>query len=476
MKPVFFIFMLLLFSKAANSQQETKHENLAVVRLHLPAKKKTLFNYWSENNFIRKIDLGNPSQNDSVITWTVNLLRPTHFTRGLISKSPVTNKWVTNIDNFLLLPGDTLSLFQEGDELKFVSFSGGATQLKEIFWMPTTYDSEFEEFEKYKRGEYNLGLDLSNRTTLKRIQDSNAKSLQRIESLYAQKVLSDRYYTALKKFNALNTYNNIAIYSTIYPELKQTYREPCEKINQWSGISSRMNNNVLNFVFSQLSTQDSSKTLWDNFTTLPSHLKSEQLIVDFLLYRIQGDSMSKNKESLKNLLDKLIASGFSSKEVISYYESFIETDKLKSSTEAILINAKGDSLSFKKLLSSHKGRFVFVDIWASWCTPCFGEMPYLIKAQEQLKNENIVFIALSADKNSQQLDWLAAAKKLGLSDESPGYRFLKGFDNDYLKINNITAIPRYLLFDLQGKIIDGDFVKPSSKIFMDRLLQHLKRK
>ncbi len=49
-------------------------------------------------------------------------------------------------------------------------------------------------------------------------------------------------------------------------------------------------------------------------------------------------------------------------------------------------------------LDDHRGAFVLLNIWATWCVPCRKEMPTLDRLQEQLGGSDFEVVALSVDK------------------------------------------------------------------------------
>lgn len=49
-------------------------------------------------------------------------------------------------------------------------------------------------------------------------------------------------------------------------------------------------------------------------------------------------------------------------------------------------------------LERFRGKVVVLNLWATWCTPCVAEMPMLDRLQQQLKDLDVVVVALSLDR------------------------------------------------------------------------------
>jgi len=114
--------------------------------------------------------------------------------------------------------------------------------------------------------------------------------------------------------------------------------------------------------------------------------------------------------------------------------------------------------SLDDILAEHKGKVVYMDIWASWCGPCKAEMPASHKLQEKYKDSDVVFLYVSIDRNNKA--WEASAKQFELTENSylaRNYPKAKLFQT-----NNVRTIPRYMLFDKNGRLVDSDASRPSS--------------
>jgi len=117
-------------------------------------------------------------------------------------------------------------------------------------------------------------------------------------------------------------------------------------------------------------------------------------------------------------------------------------------------NFKGGTTSLKDL----KGKYVYIDVWATWCRPCLGEIPHLQKLEEEFKGKNIHFVSISVDRESAKETW----KKMILDKKMGGIQLfaVKGdsFANEY----KISSIPRFILLDPKGIVVKSHMSRPSN--------------
>jgi thiol-disulfide isomerase/thioredoxin len=52
--------------------------------------------------------------------------------------------------------------------------------------------------------------------------------------------------------------------------------------------------------------------------------------------------------------------------------------------------------------TSFRGKVVVLNLWATWCTPCVAELPMLDRLQQQLKDVDVVVVALSLDRGGPE--------------------------------------------------------------------------
>jgi thiol-disulfide isomerase/thioredoxin len=146
------------------------------------------------------------------------------------------------------------------------------------------------------------------------------------------------------------------------------------------------------------------------------------------------------------------------KEITKSYNTLLTVSKGKPSPKFVNYeNYAGGTTSLDDL----KGKFVYVDVWATWCGPCKREIPFLKEIEAQYHGKNIEFVSMSIDKKEDHEKWKAmvAEKELGgiqlFADNDWNSQFVK----DYL----IKGIPRFILIDPEGNIVTSNAPRPSDK-------------
>lgn len=144
----------------------------------------------------------------------------------------------------------------------------------------------------------------------------------------------------------------------------------------------------------------------------------------------------KEKKNVKRLVDQIEAM-----EAVAIGKDFIDFT---------MKNSKGEYVSLSDYVG--KGKYVFVDFWASWCGPCIQEMPNVVKAYEKYKNKDFEIVGVSLDKDEDK--WLQGIKDLNMT--WPQMSDLKLWESEVVELYAIRGIPHTILLDKEGKIIAKD--------------------
>lgn len=123
------------------------------------------------------------------------------------------------------------------------------------------------------------------------------------------------------------------------------------------------------------------------------------------------------------------------------------------------LNVDGRTVSLKDF----EGDYVFIDVWATWCAPCRGEIPHLQKLEKFFQKKKIVFVSISIDEDVDDWKRMVKEKELG------GVQLILGSDKRLTEEFGILTIPRFILLDQEGRIIDAYMTRPSEEVTRERV-------
>jgi thiol-disulfide isomerase/thioredoxin len=98
-------------------------------------------------------------------------------------------------------------------------------------------------------------------------------------------------------------------------------------------------------------------------------------------------------------------------------------------------------------LKDFKGKVFLLDFWATWCKPCVGEMPNVIRIYEKYHKEGFEIIGISLDKDVESLR--AYVEENGIRWQQI---FGEGWKNSLGQIYAVQSIPSTFLLGRDGVI------------------------
>lgn len=443
------------------------HAEIAIdstaISMHLKPKQVTGIYYYDYNYENKRLIFQNLSDTAAVITLKVFLNKPTEFRHSALRH--ISGKRIEIDQHFYLEAGsrsswilkDNYELISAGDTIKddFIESLNipGVDNLRVD--MQSKTKEEFQDYLSDLKTGYTKRIDRLN----------NKEGITSKQKEYWQMVFECRYFYQF--FNGVN-------------------QNPDFQVSVKREIDSEISNFKSRVVFFQRLRFDGAM----NASLSLLHLVSER---DYITHFDKATDFA-----LENL-DELAVPGLlnimvmipeigndkykTSIERIKKYATPVQlkyveilTNNNIDSQEKYVLNTinKGSSRTLKNILDENKGKLIFLDFWASWCVPCRVEIPALKKIEEKYKDKKISFISVSLDKDDKIEEWITALKAEKLFAQPGQYRLVSPDSSKLLQIINLKSVPKYVLLDREGKILNKNFPRPSDNDFERELDRYLK--
>lgn len=192
----------------------------------------------------------------------------------------------------------------------------------------------------------------------------------------------------------------------------------------------------------------------------------DRMMKNLILYRIA--SASPDSEYYYNLIMDEGSDEELKEEAKATYEKVQNLLAGNPSPKFVYDDPEGHSVALDDL----QGNLVYIDVWATWCVPCLNEIPSMKELQEDYKDQNVKFVAISVDVLRDYDKWKGMIQEKDLK----GIHLFsdQNWKSDFVQAYGINAIPRFLLIDQNGNIISADAPRPSNPAIRELLDKNLK--
>lgn len=114
-------------------------------------------------------------------------------------------------------------------------------------------------------------------------------------------------------------------------------------------------------------------------------------------------------------------------------------------------NLQGQDVS----LSSYKGKVVLVNMWGTWCEPCRGEIPTLIKMQQDYSDKGFTILGVATnDEVDRVIPFIHDTKfDVGGKELTMNYPIVMGSDEISTAFGGLLGMPTSFLIDRKGDIV-----------------------
>ncbi|MGN6165736.1 MAG: TlpA family protein disulfide reductase [Flavisolibacter sp.] len=411
-----------------------------------------------------------------MLNLRANFVHKVELEKGKTSKAiiygPIFFNSRTNNDEALVYPGEHINVKGVYSDYTF-TISNNHRRDKELMFFKAFHELEKRTvFQFVPNASLATILELESRRKAELVQVKISSYLL-FDSLLRACHVSKKFKKLTKDY--LENRYDFNLFYSVYRTYKDTlqahglYREKLKQfIPLFNNLSKRSKlnnvslqlNDIVQELFPHKSHITSEAELWHvfdsvetNFTGLARDYLLSQLMYRAYTYGMEVPpayfkkykSYSKNKDYGKTVHNVMVERRRNDKRAADSCDPLLAIDGRKTS-------------SLEKILAANKGKYVLVDFWASWCIPCREQRPYWEKLVQNYPKDKIVFLNVSMDREIQV--WRKAV--IAANAESNNHYLLINADQSPLvKQYDISAIPRYMLFDREGKIIDADVPRPS---------------
>ncbi|GAB3024680.1 hypothetical protein GCM10027051_31620 [Niabella terrae] len=308
--------------------------------------------------------------------------------------------------------------------------------------------------------------------TISNAAATHLKRLNFLQSYLMNKNMSSEFITFIKdlyvNFERIQILTPLKVENSASISLPKSFGKCVDSIitTTFSEENLTVGNRLLiNYILTYYSNkyQQFSK-VYDEIEKLPDNAQSRFLKFLLLKKKINGE-YNQNRE----LYDKYINSR--SDKYASYLSAGIKKLVAMNNADSkhSLIDYSGSIVSWHDIMEKNKGSYVFIDFWASWCAPCRKSFPEAKKMMTELEKKDINFLFISSDND------VGSWKKAVVDENLPTENcfLFTDFENSEIKeVFNIHAIPRYILLDSKGNILDDDAPHPGN-LKLNELNKHL---
>lgn len=144
-------------------------------------------------------------------------------------------------------------------------------------------------------------------------------------------------------------------------------------------------------------------------------------------------------------------------EYTNFLKNFYNEIKSVSPGEPAISFSIPDSSGNIHRLEDYRGKFILLDFWAGWCTPCLDEFPYMKDIYKKYSRDDLDILAISTETDS--LLWIQDIRHFS----NPWLQLYggKGFEQETFKAYKGGGIPFYILVDPDGNISRYNDIRPS---------------
>lgn len=217
-----------------------------------------------------------------------------------------------------------------------------------------------------------------------------------------------------------------------------------DNLDNISIIGSPQNDTYTNFVNGCNKSKNPIQCLMDDVVRNPSTFYAPLVISNYLAPYLSNIELKELVSSLNNDAKRM----YQYKLLQDYISELQGKEKIgEKSIDFTLTNTNGNDVKLYDFIKGKK--YVLIDFWASWCTPCRNESKFLVQAYNKFNSKGFDILSVSLDKDRNK--WLKGIEEDGLVWENVSD--LLQWNSIVVKLYKLEAIPQNILVDKDGNIV-----------------------
>lgn len=325
---------------------------------------------------------------------------------------------------------------------------------------------DFKELYSLGEDEFIKKLDANEKTLdslydTHKITDENFEKMLDEEEMYSKAAIIENYQDAHRYFSGVEDY-----------QVGSNFYDPLKNINYKDTLAYRNSvsyQNLLDAHFNRLVNEETYESGDNDHTllflkkvdaSLPNGYAKDKIMMDYLQF---GLKPNKNLDEAFNIYKNSNPNPENLVKLTERYHQLQSITEGKPSPTFNYENHNGGTTSLAEL----KGKYVYIDVWATWCGPCLREIPFLKETEKDYHGKNIEFVSISIDEPDDYDKW----KEMVTEKSLAGIQLMadNNWESKFVKDYGILGIPRFILVDPKGNIVAADAPRPSDPLLKKML-------
>lgn len=445
---LYFLFFLIIGQKAS------AQISISGEIKNAPDSTEVLIYYYNDNLRLDAIVIGNSVLDESGIF---------NYTSKLIQRSFGYVKIGEYYEDFYFCPGDEISIYAEYNNFNTTLDITSKYKSEQLYLHEENlknYTDKIKSPKAFKNA-------FTYKSHIENIEKENFALFKQFQYSFVDSFFTEYKFNELKYkyiyykafYIVNNKYENKAPkeYYNFIDSIDFNYAKMLKSNFYFSSISLYLHIKYGQYIpnaknFNNLDKAGKRLVMQQSYDIIKSNLTGEVRdfqISDFVKYNLQD--VKTDSAFVKSIL-KDYYSTCTNKEYVKYIRD-LNTKISKQNGSVIPNYTLQNKFGEKVSLHSLKGKYIYIDFWASWCYPCkvyLKDYPALQAKYAEKKDIVYLFINVMDDKNKWS-DFILNNPTYGtnwFADEITTKKIRNDFDLD--------AIPRYMIIDKNLKIIDVD--------------------